>query len=257
MLSKYFEKKTETADFENLVNDILAELAMKKVLLYGAGEGFVALNQKYDFLSKLNVVAIADKKFEDKKETGFCSIKAIAPNEILDIDFDMILVTNENSLPIVNFLNSELSISSQKIRTLFVEKIADERVNLNYLYTQNFDKTLPKLKRKLKNKKVMFYGAGVFLELIKEYFDISDLNVIGVADKKYEICKNEEDFLGYKTYAPSEIEGAAPDYVIVSAKMYIGIMEELYYDILEKTKIKIKPLVKKSLKTLVKEIWNF
>ena len=108
----------------------------------------------------------------------------------------------------------------------------------------------------MRNKKIVFYGAGVFLALIQKYFDISELNVLAIADKKYETYCPEEKHLGYKTCSPSEIVNLNPDYVVVATKMYIGIIEDLHYNVLNGTKIKIQPLLKKSLTTLMKEIWN-
>lgn len=256
MLSKYFALKTATDEFKNRLEEIIEKNKDKKVLVYGAGEGFVELNLQYDFMDRLNIVAISDKKFEKENTATFLNVKAIKPNEVLNEDFDIVLVSNEYATPIVNFLNAQLGIENSKIECIFKEDVKDERSNLIYLYRNKFDKTLPKLVKKLKNKKVVFYGAGIFFEVIKKYFDISKLNVLGISDKKYEINKAQEEFLGYKTIAPSDIQSYKPDYVIVATKFYVSIIEELYFDVLYKKKIKIKPLVKKSFVTLLKEIWN-
>lgn len=256
MLSKYFEMKTASEGFKKNIENILRELSGKKILIYGAGAGFKSLDSDYNIIQNLNIIAIADKKYEKEEKVFYRNIKTIAPQEIFNEEFDYILVSNENVTPIANFLTGELNIPAQKVKCLFLEEIRDERVNINYLYKYNFNKTLPKLIKKLKNKTIVFYGAGVYLELIQKYFDIKGLNVLGIADKKYEIHKSENMFLGYKTLAPSEIESVNPDYVIVSTKNYISIIEDLHYNILHGTKIKIKPLVKKSLITLIKEIWN-
>ena len=135
------------------------------------------------------------------------------------------------------------------------ETIKDEKQNLSFLYENKFDKTYPKLVKKLKNKKVVLYGGGVFLETINKYFDLSKLNIIGIADKKYccEECK-DETFLGYKTLSPDEIKDLNPDFVLISTKFYISIFEDLYYNLFKNTNIKVKPLVKKSFWTLLKEI---
>ena len=149
----------------------------------------------------------------------------------------------------------DLNIKDKDIRTVFNEEVKDEQSNLNYLYKQEFDKTLPKVLKKLRNKKIVFYGAGVYLELIKKYFDISDINVIALCDKKFENA-NVSEYLGYKTCKPAEIKELNPDYVIMTTKFYINIFEYLHDDLLKGTKIKIKPLVRKSFWTLVKEIWK-
>ncbi len=262
MLSKYFYAKTKSKKFDDDLLWSMGEIKGKRVLIYGAGKGFVELNKKYFFKDTLNVVAIADKKFECNCGSDcncnkeFEGIRAIAPKQILNEDFDVILISNENPRAILNYLINELNIENKDIRTMFNEEISDEQVNYNYLCNFDFEKTLPKLVKKLKNKTVMLYGAGVFLELIKKYFDISGLNVVGVSDRRFEGHSENEEFLGYKVYAPTEIAEVKPDYVLVATKMYINIIEDLYYNTLKGTKIKIKPLMKKPFWTLVKEIWS-
>ena len=263
MLSKYFYEKTKSKKFDDDLLWSMGEIKDKKVIIYGAGEGFVELNKKYMFKDTLNIVAIADKKFECDCNKDSCNcnkqfkdIRAIAPEQILNEDYDVILISNENPNPILNYLINTLNIENKDIRTMFNEEISDEQANYNYLYKYNFDKTLPKLIKKLNGKTVMLYGAGVFLELIKKYFDISGLNIIGIADKRFENHSENEEFLGYKAYAPNEISNVNPDYVLVATKFYINIIESLYYNTLKGTKIKIKPLMKKPFFTLVKEIWG-
>ena len=95
-----------------------------------------------------------------------------------------------------------------------------------------------------------------FFQAIKKHYDISDINIIGISDRRFEGHEPNEECFGYKVYAPSELKDLNPDYVLVATKMYIGIIEDLYYDTLKDTKIKIKPLLKKGLFTLIKEIWG-
>ena len=256
MLSKYFCVKTKTEGFEKNIAQIIEKASGKRVLIYGAGEGFLELNKRYQIVKNLDIVAIADRKFETCATNIICGVKAIKPADIPTYDFDLVIVTNELASPIVNYLVADLCVQLEKIQTIFKEEIKDERINLNYLYKHKFDKTLPKLIKKMRNKKIVFYGAGVFLALIQKYFDISELNVLAIADKKYETYCPEEKHLGYKTCSPSEIVNLNPDYVVVATKMYIGIIEDLHYNVLNGTKIKIQPLLKKSLTTLIKEIWN-
>ena len=102
----------------------------------------------------------------------------------------------------------------------------------------------------------MFYGAGVFLELIKKYFDLTGINVIGVADRRFANHEENEKFLGYKAYSPDEIANVKPDCVLVATKWYVNIIEELCFKTLKGTKIKVLPLVRKPLWILIKEIWE-
>ena len=262
MLSKYFQTVTNTDYFKKSCEDIIEELKGKKVLLYGAGEGYLELEKKYKFREKLNIIGISDLKFASKdrkviKENKklFKDIKMVEPSDIPNEEFDTILVTNEYARPIIRYLVN-LELGEEVIKPLFVQEIIDESINLTYLYRHKFDKTLPKLIKKLKGKKVLLYGAGAYLETIKKYFDISGLNIIGISDRRFAYNKEETEFLGYKTYSPEEIVELKPDYVVVSTKFYINIVESLYENTLKNTNIKIKPLVSKSFWTLFKEAMN-
>ena len=254
MVSKYFEMKTSSEGFKNETEELIKSLEGKKVLIYGAGASFDFLDQNFNIKERLNVVCITDKKFDDMDTDTFCGYKAIKTSQISDIDFDVVLISNENTKPIIKFLESNFCICGEKIRILFSEAIKDEISNYNFLMKNKFNKTLPKLLKKVKNKKVILYGAGAFLELIKKYFDISVLNVIGISDKRFSSNNEETEYLGYKTIPPEQIKEINPDYVIVATKYYISIIEDLHYNLLKKSKIKIKPLVEKSFITLFKEI---
>lgn len=135
------------------------------------------------------------------------------------------------------------------------DTIKDEEVNINYLERFGFSKSLKKLKKKLKDKSVVIYGAGVFFQAIQRYYDLSGMNIIGISDKRFEGHSADETFLGYKAYAPYELKELNPDYVIVATKNFINIIEDLYYDTLKGTKIKIKPIYDKGLINLIKDIW--
>ena len=256
MLSKYFQLKTKTKKFDDDLLWSMGEIKGKKVILYGAGEEFIELNKLYFFKDILNIVAIADKKFETDPVETFEGIRAITPNQIKNEDYDVLLITNENPQSILNFIFNDLCIENKDIRTIFNEEIQNEYDDLNYLFQFDFNKTLPKLIKKIKGKSVILYGATTFLELIKKYFNLSELNIIGVADRKFLNHEENEEFLGYKKFSPDEIKSLKPDYVLVATKYYVNIVEDLYYDTLKGTKIKIKPLVKKDFWTIVKEIWE-
>ena len=56
-----------------------------------------------------------------------------------------------------------------------------------------FEKHLEKLQKKFKNKKIALYGAGIMLDYIIQNYDMSGLNIIAAADKKFALS-------GQKTY---------------------------------------------------------
>ncbi len=266
MLSEYFKIVKDKDIFKNHCSEIFDELKGKRVLLYGAGEAYFALDKIYNFKEKFDIIGIADLKFasKDKKvikenQKKFKDIKMInpeIPENIEQEEFDYLLITNEYTKPILRFLKEKFDIDENKIRTLFVQEIEDESINLSNLYKHKFEKTFPKLIKKLKNKKVLLYGAGAYLEAIKKYFDLSGLNIIGITDRRYSFKTDENEFLGYKTYSVDDIKELNPDYVVVSTKKYVDIITDLYENVLKDTKIKIKPLVKRSFWSLFKEVMN-
>ena len=132
-------------------------------------------------------------------------------------------------------------------------QIKEEEENLRYLAKHSFDKTFPKLVKSLKGKNIIIYGAGPLFQLIKKHYDISDLNIIGIADKKYETSTEEVSELGYKIFRLDEIANSGADYILVSVKFYISVIEDLH-ERFKATNIKIKPLVQKSLWTILKEL---
>lgn len=254
MVSAYFKVKIKTEEFKNNIKNIIEQVKDKKVLLYGNNKGFNQLNKKFDIIKNLNPVAIVDESLEAGKTSKVYGVKSISKEDISRESFDKVVIVDENALQITPMLEVELGIQSENIYALFIETIREERQNVNFLYKNKFDKTFPKLVKKMKNKKVILYGAGIFLEVINKYFDLSQLNIIGIADKKYSLINNEERFLGYKTFNPTEIIGLNPDYVLMSTKFYVNLFEFLHFDLLQGEKIKIKPLVQKKFFTLLKEI---
>ena len=46
-------------------------------------------------------------------------------------------------------------------------------------------KQIDKLSKKLKNKKLVIYGAGDFAKVLFENYDLSKLNILAVSDKKF------------------------------------------------------------------------
>ena len=131
--------------------------------------------------------------------------------------------------------------------------IKEEEENLRYLAKHKLDKTLPKLIKKLQGKRVIIYGAGTLFHLIKKNYDITGLNIVGIADKKYETAYDMDQEYGYKIYKLGDINNSEADYILVSVKFYIPVLEDLYARFKNKN-VKIKPLVKKSFWTILKEL---
>lgn len=253
MVSEYFNFKINTEVFKKRIEEIIAELKDKKVLIYGYGEGFEEINKIFNLTEKLNVVAFSDIKFKEKGEVN--EIPTIPPSEINNTEIDIILVTQEKYAVILDYLKNKLGIE-KGIFTIFQEAIPDESLNYYYLNKCNFEKYLNLLKKKLKNKKTIVYGSGVLFQLINSLYDLKDLNIIALSDIRFCEHKEGEEFLGYKVCAPDEIDSLNPDIILIATKRYIDIAENIYNNILVNKKIKIRPLVKKSFTNILHEIWN-
>ena len=95
------------------INKLARKYKNKKIVIYGAGEYFQILKNNFD-LSKLNIVGIADKKFETLKDSNPTSYLALAPEELKDFDLDVILVALYDDTSLCDDLEYQLLINTQK-----------------------------------------------------------------------------------------------------------------------------------------------
>lgn len=125
-----------------------------------------------------------------------------------------------------------------------------------HLKKYNFDKNFEKLKRKLKNKKIIVYGTGLFFQYIIKNYDLSSLNIIGVSDLKYgKDIEGKEDF-GYKVITRENIVNHNPDCVLFALENYFGIIESTHVAYLRNSNIKLLPICKRPIADLIKFIWK-
>lgn len=85
---QYLEKKQAQKKIDKLAK----KYEGKRVVLYGAGMFACELLKDYDF-SKLNITAVADKKFEDNREGDFYGYKKLAPLDLLEEEFEVLVFT--------------------------------------------------------------------------------------------------------------------------------------------------------------------
>ena len=94
----FIKYKEEWIDYLNnvneqkYINDIARKFKNKKIILYGAGMFYEILAENYD-LSKLNIIGISDKKFENSDETSLNGIPIIKPSKLIETEFDTLLFT--------------------------------------------------------------------------------------------------------------------------------------------------------------------
>jgi len=80
-------------NFKKVLNNFIQEIGTQKVLIYGAGLLFKTAVENYDF-SKLNIVGISDKKFEEENAPEqFIGFKTYKPDLIEELNPDYILIT--------------------------------------------------------------------------------------------------------------------------------------------------------------------
>ena len=126
---------------------------------------------------------------------------------------------------------------------------------VKYLKDRHFDKTLKKHINKYGDKKIIIYGTGMLFEAIATNYDLSKLNIIAVADRKFATTKPDK-YMGYPTCAPDDIADLKPDIVLAGVLRTVPIIEYLRYDLLLNKGIKVLPLVDRHFFEIIKEIWS-
>ena len=107
-----------------------------------------------------------------------------------------------------------------------------------------YDKKLINILKKNQNKRILFWGASLFLEEFLTSNDLSKYNIIGIVDKNLE--KNGQTCQGYNIFSPEKIKSLNIDIIILTIKNNIDIC---YKDIK-------KYLTSESITIPVKKILN-
>ena len=107
-----FEEFFEKVKAQKQIDKLAKKYKNKKVVLYGAGKYSRELFEEYD-LSKLNIVAIADKSFEKQENRNFYELNCVAPDDLRQLDYDVILLTVYDEALITDFLKEELLVASK------------------------------------------------------------------------------------------------------------------------------------------------
>jgi len=145
---------------------------------------------------------------------------------------------------------------SPKLTDLYLKKLkkANNQIEIQYLKSAKFKDQLAVLNKTLKDKKVLIYGAGILFETAYKNYDFSNLNIVGISDKKFEAEGSPKDFLGIKTYAPDEISSLNIDCILVSLKENLAVLNHLKT---QHENILVKPLIeKKTISAFERRIIN-
>lgn len=117
---------------------------------------------------------------------------------------------------------------------------------------------IKKLAKKYKNKKIVMYGAGQYCRCLFEKYDLSELNIIAVADMSF-ARKENQAFYGKKCIDPCELKNLDFDIILISVLESKNIQNFLENDLLLNTKnskVKIKPIIKDLSKSKKQSIWS-
>lgn len=127
-----------------------------------------------------------------------------------------------------------------------------------FFETEKAQKQIDKLAKKYKNKKVVIYGAGQYCRCLFENYNLSKLNIIAVADKKYETDDNC-DFYGLKCIAPEELKEIDCDIILLGVYDTFYFLDFLEDELLVDSKnknVKIKPIIKQSFFGFLKSLFS-
>lgn len=112
---------------------------------------------------------------------------------------------------------------------------------LGYLKAVHAQRQINKLARKYKNKKIVIYGASEYFQILKNNFDLSNLNIVGIADKKFETSKDSNP-TQYLALAPEELKEFDLDVILVALYDDTSLCDYLEYQLLINTENEGKPV---------------
>lgn len=119
-------------------------------------------------------------------------------------------------------------------------------------------KQINKLAKKYRNKKIVFYGAGMYSRILIKNYDLSDLHAIGVADRKFSY-ENVAEYAGFKTIKLYELKDLDIDVIVMLVLEAKSIGDYVKKEILSGSKnanVKIIPIVKKPFLLKLKEFFE-
>lgn len=109
------KKKTQ-----KVIDKFAKDFENKKIILYGTDLFTGDLFRNYD-LSRLNIIGVSDNSFKDNCEGEYYGYKKLSPPDLLENDFDLLLITAYDDLEIKDFLKNDLFQGEEikfKIKTL-------------------------------------------------------------------------------------------------------------------------------------------
>lgn len=95
----------------------------KKIVIYGTGMLFESAVSNYD-MSKLNIIAVSDRKFSATKPDKYLGYDTVAPDDIADLKPDVVLTGTLKTVAIIESLRYDTLLNTGiKVYPLFEKHI--------------------------------------------------------------------------------------------------------------------------------------
>lgn len=123
-----------------------------------------------------------------------------------------------------------------------------------YLRDNDAQKQIDKLAKRCKNKKVVFYGAGKFLNTLIGLYNLEEFNVVGLCDRSFKE-NNIKNKTSYLAVSPEDLVNYDYDVIIITTLWDYKAMKYLLRETLKDRKDKnfaIYPIIVPTFSYLIK-----
>ena len=110
-MAEDFEKYLKQRHFAKTLKKYEKQYKDKKIIVYGTGMLFEAVQENYD-LSKLNIIAVSDRKFAATKPDKYLGYNTVAPDDIADLKPDVVLAGTLKTVAIIEGLRYDTLLNT-------------------------------------------------------------------------------------------------------------------------------------------------
>ena len=115
------------------------------------------------------------------------------------------------------------------------------------LAKKGLQKRIDQLAKKYANKSILIYSGGLMSSVMFDNYDLSKLNIAGVADIKF--FGVDEEFKGHKAISSYDIPENKPDVILLATLNSFDVKEFLKENIFPETgNIPVESILQKDLK---------